>query len=91
MQAGWVMTVEPGIYIREEGFAVRLENDFLVTDQGPIDLMAGIPIELEEIEGLMAKGANGSNGRQGKNGRAGRSQSANARARSQRTMARARV
>ena len=69
MQAGWVMTVEPGIYIREEGFAVRLENDVLVTDQGPVDLMAHIPIEADEIEELMnsrPKLANGKNG----NGRA---------------------
>src|SRR2546426_12384459 len=80
LQAGWVMTVEPGIYIREEGFAVRLENDFLVTGQGPVDLMAGIPIELEEIEGLMATRAKDGNGRNGKNGRDGRSQSPNARA-----------
>jgi Xaa-Pro aminopeptidase len=53
MQAGWVMTVEPAIYIREEGFAVRLENDVLVTDNGPVDLMAKIPIEADEIEELM--------------------------------------
>ena len=52
MQVGWVMTVEPGIYIREEGFAVRLENDFLVTEKGVVDLMANIPIEPEEIESL---------------------------------------
>ena len=84
MQAGWVMTVEPGIYIREEGFAVRLENDFLVADQGPVDLMASIPIELEEIEGLMAKGANGRNGRHGKNGRHEGRQKTHARARPQR-------
>jgi Xaa-Pro aminopeptidase len=55
MQAGWVMTVEPGIYIREEGLAVRLENDVLLTDCGPVDLMADIPIEPEEIESLMAR------------------------------------
>jgi Xaa-Pro aminopeptidase len=55
MQAGWVMTVEPGIYIREEGLAVRLENDVLLTDCGPVDLMADIPIEPEEIEALMAR------------------------------------
>ena len=55
MQAGWVMTVEPAIYIREEGFAVRLENDVLVTENGAVDLMAGIPIEIEEIEGLMSR------------------------------------
>src|SRR5205809_1355918 len=53
IQAGWVMTVEPGIYLREEGFAVRLENDVLVTENGPVDLMAGIPVEAEEIEQLM--------------------------------------
>jgi Xaa-Pro aminopeptidase len=52
-QPGWVLTVEPGIYIPEEGFGIRLENDVLVTDQGPVDLMADIPIEAEEIEELM--------------------------------------
>lgn len=53
VEAGWVMTIEPGIYIREEGFAVRLENDVLITDNGPVDLMAGIPIEAEAIEEIM--------------------------------------
>lgn len=53
LEPGWVMTVEPGIYIREEGFAVRLENDVLVTAQGPVDLMAHIPVEADEIEELM--------------------------------------
>ena len=51
--AGWIMTVEPGIYIPEEGFAVRLENDVLVTRDGVVDLMADIPIEADEIEELM--------------------------------------
>lgn len=50
---GWVLTVEPGIYIPAEGFGVRLENDILVTENGPVDLMADIPIEVEEIESLM--------------------------------------
>ena len=53
VQPGWVLTCEPGIYIREEGFGIRLENDILVTEQGPVDLMADIPIEAEEIEELM--------------------------------------
>lgn len=53
--AGWVMTVEPGIYIREEGFAIRLENTVLVTKEGPVDLMRHIPIEVDEIEELMQK------------------------------------
>ena len=51
---GWVLTVEPGIYIPDEGFGVRLENDIIVTENGPIDLMAGTPVEADEIEHLMA-------------------------------------
>ncbi len=53
---GWVVTVEPGIYIPEEGFGVRLENNVLVTDGGPVDLMADTAVEAEEIEQLMAAG-----------------------------------
>jgi Xaa-Pro aminopeptidase len=52
---GWVLTVEPGIYLPEEGFGIRLENDILVTEKGPVDLMADIPLEPEEIEELMAR------------------------------------
>ena len=48
------VTVEPGIYIPEEGFGVRLENDIIVKSGGNIDLMASIPIEVDEIEALMA-------------------------------------
>ena len=55
IQAGWVMTVEPAIYIREEKLAVRLENDVLVTEDGTQDLMADIPLEPDEIERLMQK------------------------------------
>jgi Xaa-Pro aminopeptidase len=56
MQAGWVMTCEPAIYLKEEGLAVRLEDNVLITDQGPVDLMADIPIEPEAIEDLMNRG-----------------------------------
>lgn len=59
MQAGWVMTCEPAIYIREEKMAVRLENLILVTDRGPVDLMADIPIEPDDIEALMAEAPGG--------------------------------
>lgn len=55
LAAGWVLTVEPGIYIPEEKIGIRLENNVLVTDQGPIDLMADIPVEAEAIEALMRK------------------------------------
>ena len=50
---GWVMTCEPAIYIKEEGFGVRLENTILVTEKGQVDLMANIPIEADEVEDLM--------------------------------------
>jgi Xaa-Pro aminopeptidase len=50
---GWVVTVEPGIYISKEGFGVRIENTVLVTENGQVDLMADIPIEADEIEELM--------------------------------------
>ena len=52
-EPGMVFTCEPGIYIREEGLGIRLENDILITETGNTDLMAHIPIEAEEIEDLM--------------------------------------
>jgi Xaa-Pro aminopeptidase len=55
MEAGWVMTVEPGIYIPEENMAVRLENTVLVTANGTRDLMGHIPIEAAEIEASMKR------------------------------------
>lgn len=55
-KAGMVFTVEPGIYINEEGLGIRIENDVLITEDGIDDLMGSIPIEVEEIEHLMAEG-----------------------------------
>ncbi len=55
--AGMVLTCEPGLYLREEGIGVRIENDLWITPQGPVDLTAGIPREAEEIESLMAEAA----------------------------------
>jgi Xaa-Pro aminopeptidase len=55
MQAGWVMTVEPAIYIRDEGMAVRIENTVLIGENGNTDLMANIPLEANEIESLMRR------------------------------------
>ncbi len=54
---GWVLTVEPGIYLPDEGFAVRLENDIVVTENGPVDLMDDIPVEADEIESIMQSGS----------------------------------
>lgn len=53
MRAGMVFTCEPGIYIPEEGLGIRIENNILLTENGPIDLMADIPVEAEEIEDIM--------------------------------------
>ena len=53
MKEGMVFTCEPGIYILEEELGIRLENDILITADGPKDLMKNIPIETVEIEELM--------------------------------------
>ena len=51
---GIVLTCEPGLYIKEEGIGIRIENDIMV-DDNPVDLMRNIPREVEEIEKLMSK------------------------------------
>ncbi len=54
MKAGMVFTVEPGIYIPEEGFGIRIEDDVVIQKTGdPFNLMRNIPIEANEIEDLM--------------------------------------
>jgi Xaa-Pro aminopeptidase len=54
MKAGMVFTCEPGIYIPEEGLGIRLENDILITDKGNVNLMQRIPLEVSDIEAVMA-------------------------------------
>ena len=49
---GMVLTLEPGLYIPEEGIGIRIEDDIMVDDE-PVDLMASIPREPDEIEELM--------------------------------------
>ena len=53
IEEGMVFTCEPGIYIPEEGIGCRLENDYLITEDGNINLTAAMPIEIDEIEALM--------------------------------------
>ncbi|WP_440879765.1 aminopeptidase P N-terminal domain-containing protein [Tenacibaculum sp. C7A-26P2] len=54
MQANMVFTVEPGIYLPDEGFGIRLEDDVVIKENDtPFNLMRNIPIEAEEIEELM--------------------------------------
>ncbi|RYZ49668.1 MAG: M24 family metallopeptidase, partial [Chitinophagaceae bacterium] len=53
LQEGMLLTVEPGIYIQEEGIGIRIENNVWITKDGNIDLFEGIPITVEEIEAVM--------------------------------------
>ena len=54
-EPGMILTCEPGIYIREEGIGIRIENDLLITEGEPINLFEGLPTEIEEIEAAMKK------------------------------------
>lgn len=51
---GMVYTVEPGVYLKDLGFGIRIEDDILITEDGAINLSAGIPRTVEEIEAAMA-------------------------------------
>ncbi len=51
--ANQLYTVEPGIYIPEEGIGVRIENNVLITESAPRDLMVHIPSSVAELERLM--------------------------------------
>jgi Xaa-Pro aminopeptidase len=53
LRAGMLLTVEPGIYIKEEKMGVRIENNVWLTKNGNKDLMKNIPITAEEIESFM--------------------------------------
>jgi Xaa-Pro aminopeptidase len=53
IEAGMVLTCEPGIYIPEEDIGCRLENDYLITESGNRNLTKAMPIEIEDIEAIM--------------------------------------
>jgi len=53
LKPNMVVSCEPGLYVPEWGFGLRLESDIVITETGNYDLMANIPIEIEEIESLM--------------------------------------
>ncbi len=55
IKTGMVLTVEPGIYIAEEGIGIRIENDVVVTANGIKDMFGGFPITVAEIEKAMKR------------------------------------
>ena len=55
LMPGMVLTFEPGLYIREENIGIRIENNLLITDNQPIDLLEDAPLEPEEIETFMQR------------------------------------
>ncbi|HEV8304241.1 MAG TPA: aminopeptidase P family protein [Gemmatimonadales bacterium] len=55
LQPGAVITLEPGIYLRDEHLGVRIEDDVLVTATGGEWLSAGAPRSTDAIERLMRK------------------------------------
>jgi Xaa-Pro aminopeptidase len=67
-----VLTVEPGLYFgswrsdisipeRYSGIGVRIEDDILITERGPVVLTSDCPKEISEIEALIGKGLSGVN------------------------------
>lgn len=54
LKAGMVLTVEPGLYIAEEGIGIRIEDDVLVTEDGCKVLSEVIPRTTEAIERVMS-------------------------------------
>ena len=54
LEPGMVLTVEPGIYIAEQGIGVRIEDDVLITKDGCEVLTADLPKTIEEIDDLMS-------------------------------------
>jgi Xaa-Pro aminopeptidase len=53
VREGQVWTIEPGIYIKEEGLGIRIENNVVIGTKRNTDLMRNVPIEADEIETLM--------------------------------------
>ena len=55
LEAGMVITIEPGVYIPEEDIGVRIEDILLVTDTGSTVLSGALPREAGEIEKAIAR------------------------------------
>lgn len=60
LDPGMVFTIEPGIYIPEEKLGVRIEDDVLLTQTGPVLMTAKLPRDPADVEKMMASGRTGS-------------------------------
>jgi Xaa-Pro aminopeptidase len=57
LEPGMVITIEPGLYVRAEGFGIRIEDDVVVTDSGHEVITGGVPKTVQEVEALMKQGS----------------------------------
>ena len=55
LQEGDVITIEPGIYIPQEGIGIRIEDDYWIVKDGAVCLSEDIPKSIKEIEALVKK------------------------------------
>lgn len=55
LEAGAVITCEPGLYIKEEGIGIRIEDDILITEDGYVNLSSQIIKTVEDIENYLRK------------------------------------
>ncbi|MFO8061581.1 MAG: Xaa-Pro peptidase family protein [bacterium] len=53
LKEGMVVTIEPGVYIKEDSIGIRIEDDILVTKKGRRNLSREIPKEIDAIEEIM--------------------------------------
>ena len=67
LESGMVLTIEPGLYfadwredieipVRYSGIGIRIEDDILVTEDGPVVLSSSCPKEISEIESIVGTG-----------------------------------
>jgi Xaa-Pro aminopeptidase len=54
IEPGMLFTIEPGIYITEENLGVRIEDDYLMTEDGAVKLSGRFPSDPDEVEALLA-------------------------------------
>jgi Xaa-Pro aminopeptidase len=50
-----VLTIEPGVYLPERKLGVRIEDDVLITKEGPVVLTERIPKVVKDVEAAMAR------------------------------------